>query len=48
LATPADWVKGDDFIVAPAVATDQIKEKYGVEARIVKPYLRYVPSSVAE
>ena len=47
LATPADWVKGDDFIVTPAVPTDQIKEKYGVEANIVKPYLRYVPASVA-
>ena len=46
LATPADWVKGDDFIVAPAVPTDQIKEKYGVEAKIVKPYLRYVPAAV--
>jgi thioredoxin-dependent peroxiredoxin len=48
LATPADWTKGQDLIVTPAVPTDQIKEKYGVEANIVKPYLRYVPASVAE
>jgi alkyl hydroperoxide reductase subunit AhpC len=48
LATPADWTKGQDLIVTPAVPTEQIKEKYGVEANIVKPYLRYVPASVAE
>ncbi len=48
LATPADWVKGDDFIVIPAVPTDQIREKYGVEAKIVKPYLRYVPAEVGQ
>lgn len=43
LATPADWNKGEDVIVVPAVPTDQIKEKFGVEANIKKPYLRYVP-----
>jgi len=46
LATPADWLPGDRVIVVPAVATDQIKDKYGVEPEIVKPYLRYLPGDV--
>jgi thioredoxin-dependent peroxiredoxin len=32
VATPADWQQGED-----------IKAKYGVEAEIKRPYLRYVP-----
>jgi thioredoxin-dependent peroxiredoxin len=43
LATPADWKNGEDVIVIPAVPTDQILGKFGVEADIKKPYLRYVP-----
>jgi hypothetical protein len=40
---PADWKNGEDVIVVPAVPTDQIFSKFGVEAEIKKPYLRYVP-----
>jgi thioredoxin-dependent peroxiredoxin len=43
VATPADWKIGDDVIVTLNVATADIKGKYGVEAEIKKPYLRYVP-----
>lgn len=43
LATPADWQKGEDVIVVPAIATEQIATKFGVEANIKKPYLRYIP-----
>jgi thioredoxin-dependent peroxiredoxin len=43
VATPADWQNGDDVIVTLNVATEDIKAKYGVEADIKKPYLRYVP-----
>jgi thioredoxin-dependent peroxiredoxin len=43
VATPADWQKGDDVIVTLNVPTEDIKAKYGVEADIKKPYLRYVP-----
>lgn len=43
VATPADWKIGDDVIVTLNVATADIKGKYGVEADIKKPYLRYVP-----
>ncbi len=43
VATPADWQVGDDVIVTLNVATADIEAKYGVEAEIKKPYLRYVP-----
>lgn len=43
VATPADWNNGDDVIVTMAVPTEGIKEKFGVEADIKRPYLRYVP-----
>lgn len=43
IATPADWKQGDEVIVTLNVATEDIKGKYGVDARIERPYLRYVP-----
>ena len=43
VATPADWQSGDDVIVTLNVPTEEIEAKYGVEADIKKPYLRYVP-----
>ena len=43
VATPADWQVGDDVIVTLNVPTADIEAKYGVEAEIKKPYLRYVP-----
>ncbi|MBL7817577.1 MAG: peroxiredoxin [Saprospiraceae bacterium] len=43
VATPADWQVGDDVIVTLNVPTEDIAGKYGVEADIKKPYLRYVP-----
>ena len=43
VATPADWQVGDDVIVTLNVPTEEIEAKYGVEADIKKPYLRYVP-----
>ena len=44
VATPADWKVGDDVIVTLNVPTADIEAKYGVEAEIKKPYLRYVPN----
>ena len=44
VATPADWKMGDDVIVTLNVQTADIEAKYGVEADIKKPYLRYVPN----
>ncbi len=43
VATPADWQVGDDVIVTLNIPTEDIEAKYGVEADIKKPYLRYVP-----
>ena len=47
VATPADWKYGEDVIVTLNVPTEQIKEKYGVEADIKKSYLRYVPQPIS-
>ena len=43
VATPADWQVGDDVIVTLNVPTADIHDKFGVDAEIKKPYLRYVP-----
>lgn len=40
LATPANWVPGQDVIVGLALSNDQAKEKYG-EIDIRLPYLRF-------
>lgn len=42
VATPANWVQGDDVIVVPSVSDEAAAEKYpdGFEARL--PYLRFV------
>ena len=42
VATPANWVQGDDVIIVPSVSDEQAAEKYpdGFEARL--PYLRFV------
>lgn len=41
IATPVDWVEGDDVIVPPSVSTEEARKKFG-EIRELKPYLRYV------
>ncbi|WP_283178536.1 peroxiredoxin [Gemmobacter sp. 24YEA27] len=40
LATPADWIPGQDVIVALSLNNDQAAEKYG-ELDIKLPYLRF-------
>lgn len=40
LATPANWVPGQDVIVGLALSNDQAKEKYG-DLDIRLPYLRF-------
>ena len=42
VATPVNWRPGDDVIVAPALSSDEAKQKYPGGFREVKPYLRYV------
>lgn len=43
VATPANWVDGDDVIVVPAVKTEEALVKFPKGLNIVKPYLRYTP-----
>ena len=43
VATPANWVNGEDVIVVPAVKTEDALIKFSKGLKIVKPYLRYTP-----
>lgn len=43
VATPANWVDGEDVIVVPAVKTEDAIAKFPKGLSIVKPYLRYTP-----
>ncbi len=43
VATPANWVQGEDVIVVPAVSTEDAIKKFPKGLKIVKPYLRYTP-----
>ena len=45
LATPANWVPGQDVIVALALNDDQARERYG-DLDIRLPYLRFAKSPV--
>jgi alkyl hydroperoxide reductase subunit AhpC len=44
LATPADWIPGQDVIVALGLNDEQAKEKFG-EIDIKLPYLRFTKAS---
>jgi alkyl hydroperoxide reductase subunit AhpC len=43
VATPANWVEGEDVIVVPAVKTEDALVQFPKGLNIVKPYLRYTP-----
>src|SRR5262252_3829360 len=43
VATPADWQKGQDCIVVPAVSDADAEKLFPKGFRKVKPYLRYTP-----
>lgn len=43
VATPANWTKGGEVIIVPALKDDAAKEKFPNGWRTEKPYLRYVP-----
>ncbi len=43
VATPADWEHGQDVIVSPAVATEDIPAKFPKGHKVIKPYLRTTP-----
>ena len=42
LATPANWTKGDDVIIVPAVKDDEAVSLFPDGWRTVKPYIRLV------
>ena len=43
VATPADWKKGEDVIIVPAVKDEEAKKLYPKGWKALKPYLRKVP-----
>ena len=43
VATPANWVDGEDCIISPAVKDEEIPANFPKGHRRVKPYLRYTP-----
>ena len=43
VATPADWEHGQDVIVSPAIATEDIPAKFPKGHKVIKPYLRTTP-----
>lgn len=43
VATPANWNHGDDCVIVPAVANEQIPELFPKGHKEVKPYLRLTP-----
>ncbi len=43
VATPANWKDGDDCIVVPSIATEDIAAKFPKGHKVIKPYLRTTP-----
>ena len=43
VATPADWVPGNDVIIGLGVKDEEIEEKFPKGHKIIKPYLRTTP-----
>ena len=43
VATPVNWKRGEDVIIAPSVSDEQAKQKYPGGWKTVKPYLRTIP-----
>lgn len=43
VATPADWQDGQDVIVTPAVANDELESRFPKGVTHIKPYLRITP-----
>ena len=43
VATPVDWVDGDDVVVAPSISTEDAKQKFPKGVTELKSYLRMTP-----
>jgi alkyl hydroperoxide reductase subunit AhpC len=48
VATPVNWQKGDDVIIAGSVSDEAAKEKYPDGWKSPKPYIRIVPDPSAK
>lgn len=47
VATPANWEKGQDVVVSPAISTEDAKKMFTKGVEEVKPYLRMTPDPTA-
>jgi len=47
VATPANWDKGQDVVVSPAIPTAEAKELFKKGVEEIKPYLRMTPDPLA-
>ena len=45
VATPADWKKGEEVIIVPAVKDEEAKKIFPGGWKTIKPYLRKVPDT---
>lgn len=43
VATPADWKHGEDVIISPSIADEDVPAKFPKGHKVVKPYLRTTP-----
>jgi len=43
VATPVNWKRGEDVIIAPAVSDEEAKKRYPAGWKAPRPYLRFVP-----
>ena len=43
VATPADWVDGEDVVISPAISSEDAKDKFPKGFNELKPYLRMTP-----
>ena len=47
VATPANWKKGENVVVSPAISTEDAKGIFSKGVEEVKPYLRMTPDPTA-
>ena len=43
VATPSDWVQGEDVVILPSVPDADVPAKFPKGAKYIKPYLRLTP-----
>jgi alkyl hydroperoxide reductase subunit AhpC len=43
VATPADWVQGQDVVISPSIKDEDIPAKFPKGHKVIKPYLRTTP-----